>query len=195
MHAAFFVAGILVAFLSGKILALVWNALAGWPEAVHRVPALLRYAEDERDSFTMVAGAVIGVIAVIQTYRKEQIRTWADEVAAELAKVTWPTRETVTNGTIVVVIASIDRHRLRDDTRSVLGISDQPSVRRMTNETETEAQPVTGDEASCRVASKKWYVVTTYSGYENKVKAALQERIRQHRMEERFGEILIPPRP
>ena len=23
---------------------------------------------------------------------------------------------------------------------------------------------------------KKWYVVTTYSGYENKVKAALQER-------------------
>ena len=39
---------------------------------------------------------------------------------------------------------------------------------------------------------KKWYVVTTYSGYENKVKAALQERIRQHQMENRFGEILIP---
>ena len=38
----------------------------------------------------------------------------------------------------------------------------------------------------------KWYVVTTYSGYEQKVKAALQERIRQHRMEEAFGEILIP---
>ena len=40
--------------------------------------------------------------------------------------------------------------------------------------------------------SKKWYVVTTYSGYESKVKSALQERIRQHKMEERFGEILIP---
>jgi transcriptional antiterminator NusG len=38
----------------------------------------------------------------------------------------------------------------------------------------------------------KWYVVTTYSGYENKVKAALRERIRQHDMEELFGEILIP---
>ena len=38
----------------------------------------------------------------------------------------------------------------------------------------------------------KWYVVTTYSGYEQKVKAALQERIRQHRMEEAFGEVLIP---
>jgi transcription termination/antitermination protein NusG len=39
---------------------------------------------------------------------------------------------------------------------------------------------------------KRWYVVTTYSGYENKVKTALQERIRQFKMEERFGEILIP---
>jgi preprotein translocase subunit SecE len=107
VHAAFFAAGILVAFLSGKILALMWHALAGWPPAVQRVPALLRYAEDERDSFTMVAGAVIGVITVIQTYRKETIRTWANEVAAELAKVTWPTREAVTNGTIVVVIASM----------------------------------------------------------------------------------------
>ena len=38
----------------------------------------------------------------------------------------------------------------------------------------------------------KWYVVTTYSGYEQKVKAALQERIRQHQMEDRFGEVLIP---
>lgn len=38
----------------------------------------------------------------------------------------------------------------------------------------------------------KWYVATTYSNYENKVKSALQERIRQHKMEDRFGEILIP---
>jgi len=38
----------------------------------------------------------------------------------------------------------------------------------------------------------KWYVATTYSGYENKVKAALMERIRQYKMESRFGEILIP---
>lgn len=40
--------------------------------------------------------------------------------------------------------------------------------------------------------TKKWYVVTTYSTYENKVKLALQERIRQHHMEDKFGEILIP---
>ena len=47
-------------------------------------------------------------------------------------------------------------------------------------------------EENTEEAVKKWYVVTTYSGYENKVKAALQERIRQHGMEDRFGEVLIP---
>ena len=40
--------------------------------------------------------------------------------------------------------------------------------------------------------AKKWYVIQTYSGYEAKVKAALQERIKQHEMEDQFGEILIP---
>jgi transcriptional antiterminator NusG len=47
-------------------------------------------------------------------------------------------------------------------------------------------------EGQDEVPSKKWYVVTTYSTYENKVKVALQERIRQHHMEGKFGEILIP---
>ncbi len=38
----------------------------------------------------------------------------------------------------------------------------------------------------------KWYVIQTYSGYENKVKAALQERISAYKLEASFGEILIP---
>ncbi len=41
-------------------------------------------------------------------------------------------------------------------------------------------------------ATKRWYVVHTYSGFENKVKKSLEERIRQHDLQERFGEILIP---
>ncbi|KIH75374.1 transcription antitermination protein nusG [Geoalkalibacter ferrihydriticus] len=39
---------------------------------------------------------------------------------------------------------------------------------------------------------KKWYGVHTYSGYENKVKANLEERIRLLGAEEMFGEVLIP---
>ncbi|MFO0662207.1 MAG: transcription termination/antitermination protein NusG [Polyangiaceae bacterium] len=40
--------------------------------------------------------------------------------------------------------------------------------------------------------TKKWYVIQTFPGYENKVRASLQERIRQFKMDDVFGEILIP---
>jgi transcriptional antiterminator NusG len=39
---------------------------------------------------------------------------------------------------------------------------------------------------------KNWYVIHTYSGYENKVKTALEERIKQFGKEEYFSEIVIP---
>ena len=40
--------------------------------------------------------------------------------------------------------------------------------------------------------AKKWYVVHTYSGYEARAKAALEERVRSHGMAEAFEEVLIP---
>lgn len=39
---------------------------------------------------------------------------------------------------------------------------------------------------------RRWYVVQAYSGYENKVKLSLLERIKQAGMDDLFGEILIP---
>lgn len=41
-------------------------------------------------------------------------------------------------------------------------------------------------------ASKRWYVVHAYSGYEKKVAAALQERIELNKMQEFFGDVLVP---
>ena len=40
--------------------------------------------------------------------------------------------------------------------------------------------------------SKRWYVVHAYSGYEKKVAGALKERIELHKMEDKFGEVLVP---
>jgi len=37
-----------------------------------------------------------------------------------------------------------------------------------------------------------WYVVHTYSGYENRAKLALEDRIRRSHLGERFGEVLVP---
>jgi transcription termination/antitermination protein NusG len=38
----------------------------------------------------------------------------------------------------------------------------------------------------------EWYVVHTFSGYENSVKRALEDRIKGKPIEELFGEILVP---
>lgn len=38
----------------------------------------------------------------------------------------------------------------------------------------------------------KWYIVHVYSGFENKVKAALEERIASSPHPDKFGEVLVP---
>lgn len=38
----------------------------------------------------------------------------------------------------------------------------------------------------------RWYVVHAYSNFEHKVKSSLEERIKRHGLEEKFGEILVP---
>ena len=40
--------------------------------------------------------------------------------------------------------------------------------------------------------SLKWYIVNTYSGYENRVKQLLEEKIKSSQLSHLFGEILIP---
>jgi len=40
--------------------------------------------------------------------------------------------------------------------------------------------------------AKAWYVVHTYSGYENKAKLALEDAIRRSGLDARFGEVLVP---
>jgi len=39
---------------------------------------------------------------------------------------------------------------------------------------------------------KRWYVVHTYSGYENKVKANLEQRVKSMGMEDQIFQVLIP---
>jgi len=46
--------------------------------------------------------------------------------------------------------------------------------------------------APARAPEKRWYVIHTYSGYENKVKSNLANRIRSMHVEERIFEVVIP---
>ena len=39
---------------------------------------------------------------------------------------------------------------------------------------------------------KQWYVVHTYSGFEEKVKAVIEDNVQRRELTEKFGQILIP---
>jgi transcriptional antiterminator NusG len=67
----------------------------------------------------------------------------------------------------------------------VSGVAEEPKERALdmesTSTAELGAKP-----------SMKWYVVQVYSGFEQKVKLSLAERIRQASMDHHFGDVLIP---
>ena len=107
VHAAFFAAAALAGYLSARIFTSVWNWLVEWPFAVQHVPQLLRISEEERGSVGSTVGAVVGILLLVHIYRKPALRTWAEEVAGELTKVSWPDRDAVTKGTIIVIVASL----------------------------------------------------------------------------------------
>ena len=46
--------------------------------------------------------------------------------------------------------------------------------------------------AETATAPKQWYIVHTYSGFEERVKENLQQRVEALGMREKFGEIKIP---
>jgi transcriptional antiterminator NusG len=64
----------------------------------------------------------------------------------------------------------------------------------MTEETTqtAEAQPTDAQPAAPKNPNMKWYVVHTYSMFEEKAKSALLERIKQYHQEASFGEIFVP---
>jgi len=66
---------------------------------------------------------------------------------------------------------------------------------------ETEPAPMTSQESSSDDTAavspgtsleKKWYIVHTYSGHENKAKLTLLERVRNANLTDLFGDVLVP---
>ena len=104
--AGFFASGIAITFLVSKVFSGVWNRLADSTWVSAHAPFLSRIAEDDRPTYTTVVGAATGIFAAVYAYRRPDVREWTSEVAAELAKVSWPSKREVTNSTMVVIAAS-----------------------------------------------------------------------------------------
>jgi preprotein translocase subunit SecE len=104
--AGFFAAGMAATFLTSKVLNGSWNKLTNNAWVSQHAAILSRISEDERPSYTMLVGAIVGIAATFYAYHRPDLRTWSKEVASELAKVSWPTKKEVTNSTMVVIVTS-----------------------------------------------------------------------------------------
>jgi preprotein translocase subunit SecE len=96
VYAAYFAGGIAVAFILSKAISYGWTRLNLWKPEVG----------EPHDEIVMPVAALVGALTAFYYYRDEKTRTLAEEVASELGKVSWPTRDEVVNSTFVVVITT-----------------------------------------------------------------------------------------
>lgn len=97
VYSAYMALALLSAFLLAKIGHAAWYRLGQWK---------VELGEPQDEILFPLAG-VLGVLIAVYYWRKREARQYANEVAEELSKVTWPGRKEVTNSTTVVVIATL----------------------------------------------------------------------------------------
>lgn len=97
VYAAFFTFAICIAYFLSKAGLALWHRLSQWTPKV---------GEPREDLMTPIAAAIAGVTMFL-VYRRADVRTLADEVALELSKVEWPTKDQLRRSTTIVVSACL----------------------------------------------------------------------------------------
>ena len=125
------------------------------------------------------------------------------DTRSELKKVVWPTREEAINLTLIVIAVSVamgsalGRRGLsfsRPSSKfSYTRVAGDQTMRYMDRTSKrsggtTERRPNDGSTKDDR----EWFVIHTYSGYENKVKNNLEHRIKSMDMRDKIFEVVIP---
>jgi preprotein translocase subunit SecE len=104
--AGFFVAGLIAAYVFGKLVHGIWAYVSNKDWFSQTFPVLTAVSDDDKTTYGTILGAILALVFMLRTYRKAEVRAWSEDVAAELAKVKWPTKKDVSNSTIVVIAAS-----------------------------------------------------------------------------------------
>jgi preprotein translocase subunit SecE len=97
VYAAYFAGAIVIAFLMSKLLEFGWVRLQNYRPSVG----------EPRDEIIMPLSALVGGAGAVYYWYRTRTRELAEQVAAEMSKVTWPSRAEVTNGTVVVIVTTI----------------------------------------------------------------------------------------
>jgi len=104
--AGFFASGMLGAYVLGRAIQTLWIWAGNRDWFSQPFPRLAAVSDDDKGVYGILIGGLVATIVVYRSYRRPDIRTWSDEVAAELAKVVWPNRKEVTSSTFIVIVAS-----------------------------------------------------------------------------------------
>jgi preprotein translocase subunit SecE len=97
VYAAFFSFAIALAYFLSRAGLSLWHKLSQYTPKV---------GEPREDMLTPVSAVIAGIVIFI-VYRRPDVRQLSDEVALELSKVEWPTREKVRRSTTIVVSATL----------------------------------------------------------------------------------------
>ena len=116
------------------------------------------------------------------TVEKAKKKSWFKGLKAEFKKIIWPDKKTLVKQTVAVIVCSICLGILIWMVDVVIQYGIDFLVRQY------EYQLEKGDFMS----EAKWYVVHTYSGYENKVKANIDKTIENRHLEDQILEVRVP---
>src|SRR3990172_1144166 len=103
----------------------------------------------------------------------KRAREFFTEVLAEFRRVNWPSRQDLINSTVVVVAVTVV-------IAFFLGGAGSGKDSAMSGEVTTTA------------TNKQWFVIHTYSGFENKVKEAIESRAKIFGMADKITRVLVP---
>lgn len=102
VYAAYLAAGIALAFVVTKMLDFAWYKAGMWKPEYFATLGV-----EPKDELVVPIASAIAIAVAIRYWRDLKVRTMAEEVAEELTKVTWPTRDEVINSTSVVIVTTI----------------------------------------------------------------------------------------
>jgi preprotein translocase subunit SecE len=98
VYAGYFAAAIAIAFLCSKFIELGWTRLQAWKP---------QYVGEPHGEVIMPVSGLIGVAIAWYYWKEQRTRELAEEVASELSKVTWPSKDEVMSSTAVVIVTTI----------------------------------------------------------------------------------------
>jgi preprotein translocase subunit SecE len=84
-------------WLFEKIVALAWDELSLYVEAI----------PEPSDIPVLALSVLLAIVLVVVLWKRKKARTFAEESAAELSKVTWPSRKETYANTVVVIVTSV----------------------------------------------------------------------------------------